>query len=157
MCRYLFLKYEVEAEVGFSVEYLCKKYGSLEPIADAIREGKILGVVNMVGCNNPKVLYEKAILDVCDVLLKNNVLIITNGCASFPLMKMGYCQTSEFAYSKAGEGLREFLKPDMPPVWHVGRMYRQHQIIRNLCRHCKCIRKSNVRKPVRFCITGVVK
>lgn len=41
----------------------------------------------MVGCNNPKVLYEKAILDVCDVLLKNNVLIITNGCASFPLMK----------------------------------------------------------------------
>ena len=25
-------KYEVEAEVGFSVEYLCKKYGSLEPI-----------------------------------------------------------------------------------------------------------------------------
>ena len=113
-------KYEVEAEVGFSVEYLCKKYASLEPIADAIREGKILGVVNMVGCNNPKVLYEKAILDVCDVLLKNNVLIITNGCASFPLMKMGYCQTSEFAYSKAGEGLREFLKPDMPPVWHVG-------------------------------------
>lgn len=113
-------KYEVEAEVGFSVEYLCKKYGSLEPIADAIREGKILGVVNMVGCNNPKVLYEKAILDVCDVLLKNNVLIITNGCASFPLMKMGYCQTSEFAYSKAGEGLREFLKLDMPPVWHVG-------------------------------------
>ena len=74
----------------------------------------------MVGCNNPKVLYEKAILDVCDVLLKNNVPIITNGCASFPLMKMGYCQTSEFAYSKAGEGLREFLKPDMPPVWHVG-------------------------------------
>ena len=45
-----------------------QKYGSLEPIADAIREGKILGVVNMVGCNNRKVLYEKAILDVCDVL-----------------------------------------------------------------------------------------
>ena len=113
-------KHEVEAEVGFSVEYLCKKYGSFKPIADAIRSGKILGVVNMVGCNNPKVLYEKAILDVCDVLLKNNVLIITNGCASFPLMKMGYCQTSEFAYSKCGDGLREFLNPDMPPVWHVG-------------------------------------
>lgn len=113
-------KYEVEAEVGFSLEYLAKRYGSLKPVADAIREGKILGVVNMVGCNNPKIPYEKAILDVCDVLLKNNVLIITNGCASFPLMKMGYCQTSEFAYSKAGEGLRGFLMPDMPPVWHVG-------------------------------------
>lgn len=112
--------YEVEAEVGFSVEYIHKRYGGFAPIADAIRKGQILGVVNMVGCNNPKIMYEKAVLDVCDVLLKNNVLIITNGCASFPLMKMGYCQTSEFAYSKCGDGLREFLSPDMPPVWHVG-------------------------------------
>lgn len=112
--------YEVEAEVGFSVEYVHKHYGGFGPIADAIRKGQILGVVNMVGCNNPKIMYEKAVLDVCDVLLKNNVLIITNGCASFPLMKMGYCQTSDFAYGKCGEGLREFLQPDMPPVWHVG-------------------------------------
>ena len=112
--------YEVEAEVGFSVEYIYKHYGSFKPLAEAIRDGKILGVVNMVGCNNPKIMYEKAVLDVCDVLLKNNVLIITNGCASFPLMKMGYCQTSDFAYGKCGEGLREFLQPDMPPVWHVG-------------------------------------
>lgn len=113
-------QYEVEAEVGFSVEYIHKHYGGFAPIAEAIRKGQILGVVNMVGCNNPKIMYEKAVLDVCDVLLKNNVLIITNGCASFPLMKMGYCQTSEFAYSKCGDGLREFLSPDMPPVWHVG-------------------------------------
>lgn len=112
--------YEVEAEVGFSVEYIYKKYGGFKPLAQAIKKGEILGVVNMVGCNNPKIMYEKAILDVCDVLLKNNVLIITNGCASFPLMKMGYCQTSDFAYSKCGEGLCKFLQPDMPPVWHVG-------------------------------------
>lgn len=112
--------YEVEAEVGFSVEYIHKRYGGFGPLAEAIRKGQILGVVNMVGCNNPKIMYEKAVLDVCDVLLKNNVLIITNGCASFPLMKMGYCQTSEFAYGKCGEGLRAFLQPDMPPVWHVG-------------------------------------
>ncbi len=113
--------YEVEAEVGFSVEYICKEYGGFKPLADAIRNGQILGVVNMVGCNNPKIMYEKAVLDVCDVLLKNNVLIITNGCASFPLMKMGYCQTSDFAYRKCGDGLREFLQKDnMPPVWHVG-------------------------------------
>ena len=113
--------YEVEAEVGFSVEYVHKHYGGFGPIADAVRKGQILGVVNMVGCNNPKIMYEKAVLDVCDVLLKNNILIITNGCASFPLMKMGYCQTSEFAYGKCGDGLREFLESDnMPPVWHVG-------------------------------------
>ena len=110
--------YEVEAEVGFSVEYVHKRFGSMQPLADAIKNGKILGIVNMVGCNNPKVLYEKAIIDVADVLLKNNVLILSNGCASFPLMKLGYC--SQNAQDKAGDGLREFLGDDLPPVWHVG-------------------------------------
>lgn len=110
--------YEVEAEVGFSVEYIHKRFGSMKPLAESIKGNQILGIVNMVGCNNPKVLYERAILDVADVLLKNNVLILTNGCASFPLMKLGYCKKD--AYTKAGEGLQEFLKPDLPPVWHVG-------------------------------------
>ncbi|HCR73234.1 MAG TPA: carbon-monoxide dehydrogenase catalytic subunit [Ruminococcus sp.] len=110
--------YEVEAEVGFSVEYVHKRFGSMKPLADALKSGKILGIVNMVGCNNPKVLYEKAIVDVADVLLKNNILILSNGCASFPLMKLGYCNTS--ALEKTGESLKEFLSPDLPPVWHVG-------------------------------------
>lgn len=65
-------------------------------------------------------MYEKAICDVADVLLKNNVLILTNGCDSFPLMKMGYCQTSELAYNRVGDNLKEFLGDDLPPVWHVG-------------------------------------
>ena len=91
----------------------------MKPLADAIKEGKILGVVNMVGCNNPKVLYERATVDVADVLIKNNVLILTNGCASFPLMKLGYCNTS--IYNKTGESLKEFLSyGELPPVWHVG-------------------------------------
>lgn len=110
--------YEVDAEVGFSVEYVCKRFGSMQPLADALREGKILGIVNMVGCSNPKVLYEKATVDVADVLLKNNVLILTNGCAAFPLMKLGYCNVS--ALNKVGNSMREFLTPDLPPVWHVG-------------------------------------
>ena len=110
--------YEVEAEVGFSVEYIHRRFGSMKPLAEAIKSGQILGIVNMVGCNNPKVLYEKCIVDVADTLLKNNVLIISNGCASFPLMKLGYCAVS--GKEKAGESLRAFLEPDLPPVWHVG-------------------------------------
>lgn len=110
--------YEADAEVGFSVEYVHKRFGSMAPLAEAIKSGKILGIVNMVGCNNPKVLYEKAIVDVAKVLLQNNVLILSNGCASFPLMKLGYCNTS--ALEQTGESLREFLQPDLPPVWHVG-------------------------------------
>lgn len=113
--------YEIEAEVGFSVEYIQKIHGGLEKMAEALRSGEILGIVNLVGCNNPKVVYEKAIVDVAEVLLKHNVLIITNGCASFPLMKLGFCQTTELAYGRVGASLRAFLEPDnLPPVWHVG-------------------------------------
>ncbi|MBR2005669.1 MAG: hypothetical protein IKK39_10445 [Thermoguttaceae bacterium] len=82
-------------------------------MAEAIREGRILGVVNMVGCNNLKVLYEKTIVDVADVLLENGVLILTNGCALFPLMKLGYCNIS--ALSRTNESLRDFLSPELPP------------------------------------------
>lgn len=110
-------QYEVEAEVGFSAEFAAKHFGGLNVLADAIREGKILGVVNLVGCSNPRIVYEKAVVEVADILLKNNILIMTNGCASFPLMKLGYC--SEKALSRAGEGLRSFLK-DVPPVWQMG-------------------------------------
>ena len=110
--------YEVEAEIGFSVEYVCRRFGGFGPLLEALKSGQILGIVNMVGCNNPKVVYEKTIIDVADVLLKNNVLILSNGCASFPLMKLGYCARN--AFDRAGDRLREFLKPDLPPVWHVG-------------------------------------
>lgn len=110
--------YEVEAEVGFSPEYAHRRFGSMQPIADAIKDGRILGVLNMVGCNNPKVVYERAIVDVADVLIKNNVLLLTNGCASYPLMKLGYCAKS--GRLRAGSSLRDFLAPDLPPVWHVG-------------------------------------
>jgi carbon-monoxide dehydrogenase catalytic subunit len=110
--------YEVDAEVGFSVEYIHSRFGSMKPILEALKDGKILGIVNLVGCNNPRVIYEKAVVDVAETLIKNNVLVLTNGCASFPLLKLGFCNTQ--ALQKTGEGLRSFLEPDLPPVWHMG-------------------------------------
>lgn len=111
-------QYEVDAEIGFSVEYAVSRFGSIAVIADALKSGKIRGVVNLVGCNNPRVMYEKAIADVTQKLIENNILVLTNGCASFPLLKLGYCNTQ--ALEKTGDALREFLAPDLPPVWHVG-------------------------------------
>ncbi|WP_024833896.1 anaerobic carbon-monoxide dehydrogenase catalytic subunit [Ruminiclostridium josui] len=109
--------YEIEAEVGFSVEYINKHFGSVKPIAEALKSGEILGIVNLVGCNNPRIVYEKAIVELTDILLENNVLVLTNGCASFPLMKLGYCSTA--ALKRTGDKLKGFLK-DLPPVWHMG-------------------------------------
>jgi carbon-monoxide dehydrogenase catalytic subunit len=110
--------YEVNAEIGFSLEYAVSRFGSINVIADALKEGKIVGVVNLVGCSNTRVIYEKAVADVASKLIENNILVLTNGCASFPLMKLGFC--NQAAFDKTGRELREFLEPDLPPVWHMG-------------------------------------
>lgn len=110
--------YEVEAEFGFSVEWAQKHFpDGLAALENALRTGKILGIVNLVGCNNPRLVYEKSIVEVTAELIKNNVLILTNGCASFALLKLGFCSVKALAVT--GESLREFLH-DQPPVWHVG-------------------------------------
>jgi carbon-monoxide dehydrogenase catalytic subunit len=111
-------QYEVNAEVGFSLENIIKQFGSIEPIAQALKTGKIKGIINLVGCNNPRVLYEKAITDITSKLIKENILVLTNGCASFPLLKLGYCNKS--ALEHTGSQLKEFLGSDLPPVWHMG-------------------------------------
>ncbi|MDR0953782.1 MAG: anaerobic carbon-monoxide dehydrogenase catalytic subunit [Rikenellaceae bacterium] len=110
--------YEVDAEIGFSLEAITAYYGGIAPLADALREGTVKGVVNLVGCNNPRVIYEKAVVDICEELIKNDILVLTNGCASFPLLKLGYCNKN--ALKLAGPGLRRFLRDDLPPVWHLG-------------------------------------
>lgn len=110
--------YEVDAEIGFSLEYAVSRFGSIDAIADALKEGRIAGVVNLVGCSNTRVVYEKAVADVAAKLIENNILVLTNGCASFPLMKLGFCNRT--ALDRTGSELRELLEPDLPPVWHMG-------------------------------------
>lgn len=110
-------KYEVETEVGFSAEFAAEYFGGLEILEKALEDGQILGIVNLVGCSNPRIVYEKAIAECAEILIKNNVLVMTNGCASFPLMKLGYCSVK--ALEQTGEKLKSFLK-DVPPVWHMG-------------------------------------
>ena len=111
-------QYEIDAEIGFSLEYISEYYGGISSMADALKSGKIRGIVNLVGCNNPRVIYEKAVVEVCEELIKNDILVLTNGCASFPLLKLGYCNKN--ALKITGTGLKEFLKNDLPPVWHLG-------------------------------------
>lgn len=111
-------QYEVEAETGFSVEWANGYFPEgLRTIAEALRAGRIRGIVNLVGCNNPRVVYEKAIAEVAEMLIRNDILVLTNGCASFALLKLGFCSAK--ALPLAGTALREFLG-DLPPVWHVG-------------------------------------
>lgn len=110
-------QYETTVELGFSAEFAAQRYG-FDGIVQALASGRIRGIVNLVGCNNPRLVYEKSIVEVCDYLISHDVLVMTNGCASFPLMKLGYCSTK--ALERAGEGLRSFLGGGVPPVWQMG-------------------------------------
>lgn len=111
-------QYEVDAEMGFSVEWAGKHFEhGLQTLAEALRSGAIQGIVNLVGCNNPRLVYEKSIAEVAQILIQNNILVLTNGCASFALLKLGFCSVK--ALEQTGDSLREFLK-DVPPVWHLG-------------------------------------
>jgi carbon-monoxide dehydrogenase catalytic subunit len=112
---------KIEAEVGFSIENVIAHFGSAAAIAEHVKAGRIRGIVNLVGCSNPKVLYERAVLDVAEALIAQDVLLLTNGCASFPLMKLGLCRAE--ALQQSGPGLRTVLggfKEPLPPVWHMG-------------------------------------
>lgn len=109
-------QYQVEAEVGFSVEFAQEHFG-MDALAAALKDGRIKGIVNLVGCSNPRVVYEKATAEIADYLIRHDVLLMTNGCASFPLMKLGYCSSK--GLERAGAGLRSFLG-DVPPVWQMG-------------------------------------
>jgi len=110
-----------KAEIGFSIENVFAQFEGAQGLLAPLKDGRIRGIVNLVGCNNPKVLYEDAVVKVADELISKSFLVVTNGCASFPLLKLGYC--SNAALSRAGEGLKgvlsSFAKP-LPPVWHMG-------------------------------------
>lgn len=109
----------MEAEVGFSVENILATFGGAEAFLEHLRSGRIRGVVNLVGCNNPKVVYEEAIVKVADELIAHDILVLTNGCAAFALLKLGFCLPEGLA--GAGDGLNSALVPhDLPPVWHMG-------------------------------------
>lgn len=108
-----------DAEVGFSVENTLEAFGGANRLLSHLCEGRVRGIVNMVGCNNPKVVYEEATVTLAQILQENDILVLTNGCASFPLLKLGFCRPE--ALENNGPASRGVLEAaGLPPVLHMG-------------------------------------
>ncbi len=110
---------------GFSHETITYLLGGLfrasyRPLNDNIVNGRIRGVAGVVGCNNVRTPHDAAHLAMIRELLKNDVLVLTTGCAAMACGKAGFL-TPEAAGEHAGGGLAEVCEAvGIPPVLHLG-------------------------------------
>jgi carbon-monoxide dehydrogenase catalytic subunit len=118
---------------GFSVEAILGALGgSLNPLIDAIKAGKIKGAVGVVGCNNPKIKHDYGHVELIKRLIANDILVLTTGCANVAAGKAGL-QVPE-AKDLAGPGLKEICGLlNIPPSLHVGSCVDNSRIIVIAC------------------------
>ncbi|MEM2022098.1 MAG: anaerobic carbon-monoxide dehydrogenase catalytic subunit, partial [Archaeoglobaceae archaeon] len=105
--------------VGFSIEAIEKLVG-FETLLNAIKDGKIKGVVALVSCttlkNGP---HDENTVAIAKELIKRDIFVLSMGCGNAGLQVAGL--TSLEAKELAGEGLKavcEALK--IPPVLSFG-------------------------------------
>ena len=110
---------------GFSVDAIKYMLGgrfraSFRPLNDAVIQGRIKGIVGIVGCNNPRMQVDAYINTLTRALIGQNVLVLKTGCAAIASAKEGMLRP-EAALEAAGAGLREVCEAiGMPPVLHMG-------------------------------------
>ena len=103
-------KHKQSAVSGFSFESIKYMLGgryraSFRPLNDNIINGRIRGIVGIVGCTNPKVPQDMTHNILTRELIKNDVLVLTTGCATIACGKQGLLNPKE-ALELAGDGLR---------------------------------------------------
>jgi carbon-monoxide dehydrogenase catalytic subunit len=116
---------EMDLIAGFSHEAITymlggRFRGSYTPLNDNIINGRIKGVVGVVGCSNPKVVHDKGHVDLVQELIANDILVVQTGCAAIACAKAGLL-TPGAAGQYAGKGLAEVCDAvGIPPVLHSG-------------------------------------
>ena len=117
--------YSRDIVAGFSHETINYLLGGLfrasyRPLNDNIINGRIRGVAGVVGCNNVRTVHDSAHIAMIKELIRNDVLVLTTGCAAMACGKAGLL-TPEAAREYAGSGLAEVCEAvGIPPVLHMG-------------------------------------
>lgn len=110
---------------GFSFESINYMLGgryraSFRPLNDNIINGRIRGIVGVVGCTNPKMPQDMTHTTLARELIKRDVLVLTTGCATIACGKQGFANP-KIALDWAGPGLREVCEAvGIPPVLACG-------------------------------------
>lgn len=122
----------VEIMTGFSNESILGALGgTLTPLIDAIKAGKVRGAVAIVGCNNPKFKQDSCNIGLAKALIKKDILVLVTGCVTTAAGKAGLLVPE--AIEMAGPGLKEICGAlGIPPVLHMGSCVDNSRII-HLC------------------------
>jgi len=118
-------KHKNSAVGGFSFESINYMLGgrsraSFRPMNDTIINGRIRGIVGIVGCTNPKMPQDMTHTTLARELIKRDVLVLTTGCATIACGKQGLANP-KMALDWAGPGLREVCEAvGIPPVLACG-------------------------------------
>lgn len=110
----------VDITTGFSVEALLSALGgTLDPLLDVVKSGKIRGFCAIVGCNNPRIKHDSGNVGLAKALIEKDILVLVTGCVTTAAGKAGLL-VKEGA-SMAGPGLQEVCGAlGIPPVLHMG-------------------------------------
>jgi carbon-monoxide dehydrogenase catalytic subunit len=115
----------MDTVVGFSHETINYLLGgmyraSYRPLNDNIINGRIRGIAGVVGCNNARVTHDDPNLTLIKELIKNDVIVLSTGCAAMTCGKAGLL-TPEATDIYAGQGLASVGRVvGIPPVLHMG-------------------------------------
>jgi carbon-monoxide dehydrogenase catalytic subunit len=93
---------------------------SYRPLNDNIINGRILGVVGVVGCSLPQLEGKGVTSSLVKELIANNILVVQTGCTSYACAN-DELLIPEAAMKYAGSGLAEVCEAvGIPPVLHAG-------------------------------------
>jgi len=110
-----------EAVAGFSTESILEALGGkLDPLLDAIKDGKLRGVVGMVSCTTLRDSGQDVhTVRVTRELIKRDILVLSMGCGNGAVQVAGLC--SPEAKDQAGKGLKSICNAlGIPPVLSYG-------------------------------------
>jgi carbon-monoxide dehydrogenase catalytic subunit len=122
---------------GFTTENIFYHLGgrfrpSYRPLNEGMIQGRIRGIVGIVGCNNARIVQDQNYMAIVKDLLRHDVLIVTTGCSAGCFSKQGLLNP-EKALQYCGSGLREICEAvGIPPVLHMGSCVDNSRIL-NAC------------------------
>ena len=105
---------------GFTTESISDHLGgryrpSYRPLNNGIMDGRLRGVVGVVGCNTVKVCQDEGHLEMVKELLRHDVIVVQTGCSAIACGKAGLMMP-EAADLYAGRGLKEICDAvGLPP------------------------------------------